>query len=122
MILPPDQLVRSHKLVSLKYIVSYQLCPLNLIIIRGPMKLLLISVLLQQRLVALVIGPYTKAASAAVSVYAFPWMGLKSTTSFIHIVRSFTCRPNHDMGPIFCLRTDARPTRTRNPSVSNLRP
>ena len=29
----------------------------------------------------LVIGPYTKAADAAASVYAFPWMGPKSTTS-----------------------------------------
>ena len=59
----------------------------------------------------LVIGPYTKPANAAASVYAFPWMGPKSTTSFILIVRSFTCRPSHDMGPIFFLRTDARSTR-----------
>ena len=45
----------------------------------------------------LVIGPYTKADSAAACV--FPWMGPKFTTSFILIVRSFTCHPNHDMGP-----------------------
>ena len=42
----------------------------------------------------LVIGPNTKADNAAASVQAFPWMGPKSTTSFILIVRSFTCRPN----------------------------
>ena len=59
----------------------------------------------------LLIGPYNKAANAATSVLAFSWMGPKSTTSFILIVRSFTCRPSHDMGPIFYLRTDARPTR-----------
>ena len=34
----------------------------------------------------------------------------KFTKSFIVILRYFTCRPNHDMGPIFYLRTDARPT------------
>ena len=57
----------------------------------------------------LVTEPYTKVDNVAASVYAFPWMGPKSTTSFILIVRSFTCRTNHDMGPIFYLRTDARP-------------
>ena len=45
----------------------------------------------------LVIEPYTKAANAAASVWAFPWMGPKSTTCFILIVRSFTCHPNHDI-------------------------
>ena len=40
--------------------------------------------------------------------------GPKSTTSFILIVRSFTCRLNHDMRPIPYLRTDARPTRSLN--------
>ena len=59
--------------------------------------------------------PYTKAANVSTIVYAFPWMELKFTTSFILIVRSFTCRPNHDMGPIFYLRTD-----TRFKQVSNL--
>ena len=57
--------------------------------------------------VVLVIGPYTKAANASASVYAFPWMAPISTTSFILIVRSFTCLINHDMEPIFYLRTDA---------------
>ena len=52
-------------------------------------------------ILVLVTGPYTKAPNAAASVYAFLWMGLKSTTCFILIVRSFTCRPDHDMGPIF---------------------
>ena len=46
----------------------------------------------------LVIGPYTMAVNAAASVQAFPWMGPKSTTSFIRIVRSFTFRPNHGHG------------------------
>ena len=35
-------------------------------------------------------------------------MGTKSTTSFILIVRSFTRRPNHDMEPLFYLRTETR--------------
>ena len=48
-------------------------------------------------------------------------MAPKSTTSFILIVRYFTCRPNHDMGPIFYLRTDARTTR-RFLQASNTRP
>ena len=59
----------------------------------------------------LVIGTYTKAANATAGVYAFPWMGPKSTSSFILKLRSFTCRTSHDMGPIFYLRTDARLTR-----------
>ena len=49
----------------------------------------------------LVTGSYTKSANVPASVSAFPWMGPKSTTGFILIMRSFTCRPNHDMGPIF---------------------
>ena len=50
----------------------------------------------------LVIRPYTKVVNAAASVWTtFLWMGPKSTTSFILIVRSFTFCPNHDMGPIF---------------------
>ena len=53
---------------------------------------------------------YIKVDNAAAGVYAFLWMGSKSTTSFILNVSSFTCHPNHDMGPIFYLRTDTRPT------------
>ena len=48
-----------------------------------------------------------KAANAAAIVYAFPWMGPKSTTSFILIVRSFTFRLNHDIRGIIYLCTDA---------------
>ena len=69
------------------------------------MMMLLVSVLV------FVIEHYTKADNAAASVYAFPWIRPKCTTSFILIVRSFTSHPSHDMGPIFYLRTDARPTR-----------
>ena len=69
--------------------------------------------------IVLVIWPYAKAANAAASVHVFPWMGPKSITGFILILRSFTCRLNHDMGLIFYLRTDARPTcrfqQTSNP-------
>ena len=49
-------------------------------------------------ILVLEIGPHTKAENAAASVYAFPWMRPKSTTSFLLIVRYFTCCPNHDMG------------------------
>ena len=69
------------------------------------------SVVYNVHILVLIIGPYTRAANAAASVKACPWMGPNSTTSFILIVRSFTCRPNNDMGPIFYLRIDARPTR-----------
>ena len=67
----------------------------------------------------LVIGSYTKAANDMAGVYAFPWIGLKSTTSFIIIVHSFTCCPNHNMGPSFtCAPTqgqlpDSSKSRTR---------
>ena len=33
----------------------------------------------------------------------------KCKTRFILIARSSTCHPNHDMGPFFYLRIDARP-------------
>ena len=48
--------------------------------------------ILQNKIIymVLVFGPYNKATNAAGSVYAIPWMGPKSTTSFILIVRSFT--------------------------------
>ena len=59
-------------------------------------------------LLVLVIGPYTKAANAATIVLTLPWMGPKSTTSFILIVRSFTCLPNHDMGPAHLLLAHRR--------------
>ena len=75
--------------------------------------MLIFSVLylcLMALVLVLVIWPYTKADNAATSEYAFPWMGPKSTTSFIRIVGSFTCLPNHDMEPIFYLRTDAKLT------------
>ena len=48
----------------------------------------------------LVIWPYTKAANAVASVQAFPWIGLTSTTSFILIMHSFTCRPNQTQGRV----------------------
>ena len=60
----------------------------------------------------LVMGPYTQAASDAAGVKAFTWLGPKSTTSFIPSVRYYTCGPNHNMGPIFHLRIDARSTRS----------
>ena len=72
-------------------------------------------------------GPYAKADNAAASVYAFLWMWPKSTTSFILIVRYFTCRPNHEMGPIFyCAPTEGQlacssKPRTRDHSVSSPR-
>ena len=56
----------------------------------------------------LVIGLYTKAANSAGSVQAFPWMGPKTTTSFILIVLAFIYCPYNGMGPIFYLHTDAR--------------
>ena len=35
----------------------------------------------------------------------------KSTTTFLLMKSAFTCRPNHDVGPIFYLSTDEKPTR-----------
>ena len=40
----------------------------------------------------LVIKPYIRAANAADSVLAFPWIGPKSPPSFILIGHSFACR------------------------------
>ena len=63
----------------------------------------------------LVIGPYTKADNDAASIYGFLWMGPKSTTSFILIVRSFICAVTQDQ-----LAGSSKP-RTRDPSVSSPR-
>ena len=43
----------------------------------------------------MIIGHSTKVANVAATVYVFPWMAPKSTSSFIH---SFTYHPKHDMG------------------------
>ena len=60
------------------------------------------------RILVLVTRLYTKISNAYASVYAFPWMRSKSTTTFLLIKSYFTCRPYHDLGPIFYLSTDAR--------------
>ena len=52
--------------------------------------------------------PCIKASTASASVQAFPWMVLKSTTTFLLIKSYFTCCPNHDVGSIL---NYARPTR-----------
>ena len=67
------------------------------------------------------IGNRATHTKAAASVYVFQWMESKSTTSIILIVHSCICHPNNDMGPIFYLRTDARPT-LRFEQASNPRP
>ena len=98
--------VWSHKTVIINIMIAAQLCNYYV-------RCTLILVML--------IETYTKSAHAAASIYAFPWMGPKSTTSFILIVRSFTCRPNHDMGPIFYLCTDPQ-SNFRFKQGSNPRP
>ena len=74
-----------------------------------------------KRALVLVIVPYTKYSNAAATAYAFLWMGSKSTTSFILIVRYFIFFSNHDLVPFSYLHTDARPTRRFYPA-SNPQP
>ena len=49
----------------------------------------------------MVIGHYTNAANDTAYVLGFPWIGLKSTISFILTVSTFACLLNHDMGAVF---------------------
>ena len=59
----------------------------------------------------LITWSYTTDVNAPASIYAFPWMGTKSTTSFILIVLSFTCRPNKIWDPSFtCAPTQGQLT------------